>query len=507
MLYTMLAVAMLGAAASAGAMGPGVMPPPPHAARVTALALRHSDRPGIRVWSTHDEVYRRGERARIYFRTERDAFVTIFRIDTDGRVRVLYPRDPWDDNFVRGGASYVVSSSSRGEAFVVDDDPGVGYVFGVAASDPFNYGAIAGRERWELQRVGDRVHGDPFAGVMDVVDHLLPPDYADYDTHLLPYYVERRYDYPRFVCYDCHSYVGFSMWNPYVYHCSRFSLWVYNDPFYYYPSYWYPTRYYGGTRVVYARGRSSGYAGRYVFKARTLPSEPPIVYRRRSDVAANAPFERGVRGRDIGGVGSVGVPTRRQVEPGTGTPANPPLIRGETGRRGTDQPANRPGGDRPGNQPDDRRGVDRRNDEPAGRPRDERGEPPGRRQDDRRNDEPGGQPRDGTIRNNADEKPQVRDIARPPRPEPGFDEPSRRGVYRPSEQPRAEPRQAEPRREAASPPRSEPRQQAAEPRREASPPPRSEPRAQPQPQSQPRAEPERSSPPPRLERRRPDSER
>src|SRR3990172_4790690 len=83
MLYTMLAVAMLGAAPSLGATGPGVMPP--HAARITALALRHTDRPGIRVWSTHDEVYRRGERARIYFRTERDAFVTIFRIDTDGR--------------------------------------------------------------------------------------------------------------------------------------------------------------------------------------------------------------------------------------------------------------------------------------------------------------------------------------------------------------------------------------------------------------------------------------
>ncbi|OGT99278.1 MAG: hypothetical protein A2085_10895 [Gemmatimonadetes bacterium GWC2_71_10] len=178
-------------------------------------------------------------------------------------------------------------------------------------------------------------------------------------------------------------------------------------------------------------------------------------------MAAGAPDNRGVRGRDIGGVGSVGVPTRRQVEPGTGTPANTPLIRGETGRRGT-------------NQPDDRRGVDRRN------------------------DEPGGQPRPNVI-----EKPQVRDIARPQRQEPGIDESTRRGVYRQPEAQRGEPRQAEPRREAASPPRSEPRPQAAEPR--------SEPRAQPQPS--PRAEPRQSSPPPRsepaprLERRRPDSDR
>ena len=40
-------------------------------------------------------VYTRGERVRVYFRLDQDAFVTIFRVDTDGRVRVLFPREPW----------------------------------------------------------------------------------------------------------------------------------------------------------------------------------------------------------------------------------------------------------------------------------------------------------------------------------------------------------------------------------------------------------------------------
>jgi hypothetical protein len=142
---------------------------------------------------------------------------------------------------------------------------------------------------------------------------MIPPGYSDYDTHLLPYDVEQHYDYPRFVCYDCHSYVGYSYWNPYTYWCPRYTLFVYRDPFYYYPSYWYPTRYYGGTRVVYTRPAERG--GMYVFKAREDQSAPSIAYRdRRADeVSARRPADRGVRGADIGGVGSVPVPGGRRA--------------------------------------------------------------------------------------------------------------------------------------------------------------------------------------------------
>ena len=32
------------------------------------------------------------------------AHVTVFRVDTDGRLRVLFPREPWGDTYVRDGA-------------------------------------------------------------------------------------------------------------------------------------------------------------------------------------------------------------------------------------------------------------------------------------------------------------------------------------------------------------------------------------------------------------------
>jgi hypothetical protein len=307
LLQNLVIAALLGVSASPA--GPAVAP------RGTLIHTAEASPPGIRLWTSHGEVYRRGERVRVYFRTELDAYVTIFRVDTDGRVRVLFPREPWEQNYVRGGYTYDVPNYTQHDAFVVDDDPGVGYVFGVASVDPFQYDAFANSNHWDLALVSDygRIHGDPYESLEDLVQRMIPPGYADYDTHLLPYDVERHYDYPRFVCYDCHSYVGYAYWDPYSYWCPRYTLFVYRDPFYFYPSYWYPTRYYGGTRVVYVRPAERG--GMYVFKARGDQSAPSIAYRdrRTDDATARRPADRGVRGVDIGGVGSIPVPGGRRA--------------------------------------------------------------------------------------------------------------------------------------------------------------------------------------------------
>jgi hypothetical protein len=274
--------------------------------------------PGIRIWTSHGDTYRRGEMVRVYFRTENDAYVTIFRVDTDGRVRVLFPDNPYDPNLAHGGETYTVGNVDPQDAFMVDDAPGVGYVFAVASQDPFIYDAFTSSEHWSLQQIGllqdGRLHADPYASLQDLVQRIMPDGYADYDTHLLPYYVEQRYQYPRFLCYDCHSYVPFAYWNPYAHFCSRFSLFVYYDPFYFYPSYWYPSRYYRGTNVVYVRPRAWG---QYAF-LRAGPGTAGVVYRDRRGSGVRQAAERGIRGTDLGGVGSVPTPGggRRVVEGG-----------------------------------------------------------------------------------------------------------------------------------------------------------------------------------------------
>src|SRR6266705_2501475 len=403
-------------------------------------------RPRVEVWTDGgDSPYTSGQGVRVHFRADRDAFVTILRVDTDGRVRVLFPREPWEDNFARGGRDYEVQGGDDRHAFSSDAYPGVGYMFAVASADPFVYDGIRSREHWDYRLIADgRVRGDPYVALTDLAQRIVPDGYSDWDYDIAPYYVQQHYDYPRFLCYDCHTYVSYSSWSPYDYTCVRFRIVVFDDPYYY------PYRYYGGTRVVFTRPYRP--EPRFIFKDRqasdafiTRVRERPVNDDRRRDV--------GVRGRDLGGTGI--------------TP--PPNIQ---------PPRRRPGSEDQG----DDRGRGRRPDQPDQRDR------PSQRDHRDRPDQPEHRDRP--------DQPEHRDepgrLDRPARPPA---QPERRAA--PEERRRADPPppRAEPRREAP-PPRSEPRREAppprGEPRREA-PPPRSEPRAEPKrepPKDNPRAEPE-----------------
>jgi hypothetical protein len=473
--------------------------PSPHRA-----AWLHNQPPGIRIWTSHGEVYRRGERVTVFFRTELDAFVTILRVDTDGRIRVLFPRQPWEDNFVAGGRTYDVANYGH-DAFVVDDYPGIGYVFAVASRDPFVYDPWISDGRWDLYSVGyERVTGDPYVTLEETVGRILPPGYPDYDTHLLPYYVERRYDYPRFVCYDCHAYTSYTYWNPYLYRCSRFALVIYTDPFYFYPSYWYPTRYYGTTRVVYVRPGQRD--SRYVFKPRESLAQPAIDYRERrlqDHGGGRRPADRGVRGQDLGGVGSVPVPGRRLYNPGSGD-HRPPDARRTPERVPADRIPILGGGDQ-------RRRVVTGTERGAEEQRPERQGTVGgggRRAADPREAADPSRAGSGRVMDRGPRElgtgqpmrpePQGDDFTRrrdPPDREPAADRPEPRAMGRPDTR-AAPPREAAPGREVRpGAPRAEPR-----------PPARAEPRAAPR--AEPRASPSRAAPPqragnPSLVRRRP----
>jgi len=171
-------------------------------------------RPKVELWTNRGDaaVYTRGERVRLYFRLDQDAYVTIFRVDTDGRIRVLFPRDPWEDNFARGGRDLEVDGSELArEAFTIDDYPGVGYLFAVASADPFVYDQIESGQHWDYRVIADgRVRGDPYVAMTDLAQRIVPDGYVDWDYDVISYNVGQHYDYPRFLCYDCHTYVSYS---------------------------------------------------------------------------------------------------------------------------------------------------------------------------------------------------------------------------------------------------------------------------------------------------------
>lgn len=257
-----------------------------------------SERAGISLWTDREEPYRKGDRVRLYFKAQADAYVTVLRVDTDGRVRILFPEEPWEDNFARGGRSFEVLGRGQDQAFTVDDYPGVGYVFAVASFDPFRYNELIRDDHWDYRAISDgRVRGDPYVWLTDLAARIA--DHYDYD--LISYDVERHYDYPRFLCYDCHSYASYSSWDPYDNFCSRFRIVVYDDPYYY------PSRYYGGRRTVIVRPVRPG--PRYVFKDYDGHSDylTRITDRRREPEALR-PNDRNRTSADFGGPGSVPAP-------------------------------------------------------------------------------------------------------------------------------------------------------------------------------------------------------
>ena len=406
-------------------------------------------RPRIELWTNKGDaaVYTRGDRVRVFFRLDQDAYVTIFRVDTDGRVRVLFPRDPWEDNFARGGADLEVDGRElRSDAFAIDDYAGVGYLFAVASADPFVYDQIESGDHWDYRVIADgRVKGDPYVALTDLAQRIVPDGYADWDYDVVSYNVGQHYDYPRFLCYDCHSYVSYSNWDPYYYSCVRFRMFVYDDPWYY------PYRYYGGGNVVFVRPYRP--QPRYIFKdwGSDRPSRESFVSRER-ERPVNDNGRRGVTGRDLGGLGITPPPSVRDRRDGTFRPA----VDGNSGS-------------------DNRRGNigEVRRDRP-----------------DQANDR-GTKPSDRRLLIEPSDQPRVLPRRDEPRVEPQQDEPRRVEPRRvePRNEPRSEPRRVEPRNEPRNEPRSEPRRVE----------PRNEPRSQPEPRAEPRRDPPRESPKPRNE--------
>lgn len=225
----------------------------------TATPVPSPDGPRVAVWTNREDPYRSGERVRVFVRADRDAFVSVLRVDTDGQIHVLYPRTPHEDAFLRGGAVYEISGPHTAWGFFADRDPGMGYVFAVASSEPFDYRSVALSGQWHYAAMFEgRVRGDPYVALTDLAGRIVVVSEDAWDYDISPYYVEAAYSFPRFLCYDCHAYTPFRYWNPYRSSCTQFRVVVYDDPYYY------PYRRYGGTRVVFTR--PAKIAPRYVFK-------------------------------------------------------------------------------------------------------------------------------------------------------------------------------------------------------------------------------------------------
>ena len=298
------------------------------AALAAQVALGRAETVAARVWLDrgNEPLLRVGDQVRVYYRTVQDAYVAIFHIDTDGTTTLVLPGSPDEDHYVRGGRDYRVLFP-RSPYWYVDDQPGVGYFFIIASPEPFDFSRFHFSHYdlgWDLSLVGRQVYRDPYLAMDDYVATLLPDwQRIPYALDFTSYNVGARFQYPRFLCYDCHGFRSYSAWNPYYSSCTSFRVVIYHDP------YFYPAQRYRADRVVWAKPISSD-RPRFAFQARANGEPQGLVIRTRTisgarpKVSAPAPAPRRSAQAGAGGV----APSPQTAPAGTPTRVPAEVVRG-----------------------------------------------------------------------------------------------------------------------------------------------------------------------------------
>jgi uncharacterized protein DUF4384 len=268
-----------------------------------AVALRttvEADDPPVRISLNSGGYYYQGDRAKVRVRVAEDGYLLVLRADADGRVRVLFPLDPGDDDFVRGGHEFELRGRGDRESFFVDDVRGTGTILAARSATPFRYDRFVRGDHWDYRVLAsDRVGNDAEAGLLDLVDQMA--DSAHYDYDVTSYSVGDGGGYrPYYSYYDGYYgpgyypsfFVGFNFGSPYYRrYCDPFLY----DPFFcdsfYYDPFFRPygpflygrgcfaNPFCGYRRGYYAPGGGRPFTG-LTFK-RPMPQPPLVLPRQR----------------------------------------------------------------------------------------------------------------------------------------------------------------------------------------------------------------------------------
>ncbi|MGH7527416.1 MAG: DUF4384 domain-containing protein, partial [Gemmatimonadales bacterium] len=310
------------------------------------------DDPAIRLWINNDRRFLAGDRAKVEVRSHDDGYLIVLHADPDGLLRVLFPVDPRDDNFVRGGRKYEVKGRGGHESFHVDVSSGRGTVYAAVSAAPLRFDEFVAGDHWDYRTLApNRLPREPETELTELVRRMAQGSF-DYD--LLTYDVIERVVYAADRSYSSNYYYD-SFYNNdpwcggyYYRHCgSGFSIGLFfgrpyrrayygpfyhaydpfydpffYDPFYYRPIYrpyrpyyyrpYYGYPYYGGSyynrpytpyRFRGTGGALAGYRDRRYDLRRSVNTvySPPVT-RLRED-ASSSPVRRAVERRESSSTG------------------------------------------------------------------------------------------------------------------------------------------------------------------------------------------------------------
>jgi hypothetical protein len=136
----------------------------------------------VKVWLSSKGDFRYGEKAKAYVQTAEDGYVVVLHVEPSGHIRVLFPVDPNEDQFMRGGKKYELKGRGNREAFVAMDS-GQGVVFAAFSKSRFAVEKFTQNGHWDYRALaGDEKGGDIEAHLMDVVHEMQPAEHYAYDA-------------------------------------------------------------------------------------------------------------------------------------------------------------------------------------------------------------------------------------------------------------------------------------------------------------------------------------
>ena len=149
-------------------------------ATAPAVLTQQTDLP-VQVWLDRRDV-RLGDRVRVNTRVATDGYLLVLHAEPDGRVRVLFPVDPVEDNFVRGGSEFEIRGRGDREAFSVFTQSGVGTVYAAFSRDPFRFDEFVRNGHWDYGLPDTwLVFNDAESDLTDIASTMASGAYFDYD--------------------------------------------------------------------------------------------------------------------------------------------------------------------------------------------------------------------------------------------------------------------------------------------------------------------------------------
>ncbi len=229
-------------------------------------AIPSAQEPPVKVWLSKRGDIKRGDRVKVYTRVDTDGYLLILHAEADGRIRVLFPLDPFHDNYVRGGRDFEVRGRGDREAFRVYMSEGTGTVYAAFSRDPFQFSEFVRNDHWDYRlletwRLNEGL--DAEAELTALVQQMAGQGtYFEYDlTHYAVaqqaastgggYYVAGGPYYYGYPYYWGYPYYGYG-WHGWYFGISIGWGWGYPYYYGYYPYYWYRPYYWWYRPYYYA---------------------------------------------------------------------------------------------------------------------------------------------------------------------------------------------------------------------------------------------------------------